>query len=79
MGTSAWDELRHFGEISGGRFGHEEGSSGLCQHSPEAPHASGEWLGAVILVEQHLIAEYAVAHYLEQPRVLDAYLDGREE
>ena len=79
LGTEAWDGLRHFDEVAGGRFGQDEGASGECQHAPDATHARGEWIGAVILVDEYLLAEYAVAHYLEQPRVLDAYIDGREE
>lgn len=79
VGTAAWNDLPHFDEISGGRCGQDEGSSGDCNHDVEAPHLSGEWIGAVILVEHHLIAEYALTHYLEQPRVLDAFIDGRED
>jgi hypothetical protein len=78
VGTEAWDHLRHYEEVSSGRFGHEEGSSGPCQHPPGEPHREGEWCGAVVLLEHHLLAEYAVAHYLEQPRVKDAYIDGTE-
>lgn len=78
-GTQAWDCLIHYGEASSGRFGPEEGMGRECAHPPDAPHGNGEWFGAVILVAEHITAEYAVAHYLEQPRVLDAYIDGREE
>jgi hypothetical protein len=78
LGTEAWDSLKHYEEVSGGRFGPQEGSSGACDHSSEEPHRQGEWCGAVVLVEQHLLAEYAVAHYLEQPRVMDAYIDGTD-
>jgi len=78
VGTDAWDVLRQYEEASGGRFGPAEGSSGPCRHPSDAPHAAGEWWGAVVLVENHLLAEYAVAHYLEQPRVKDAYIDGTE-
>jgi hypothetical protein len=78
IGTQAWDELRHFDEICGGRFGFEEGASGECVHSFDAPHEPGEWIGAAILVDEYLMAEYAVAHYLEQSRVLDAFIDGSE-
>ena len=75
VGTEAWDRLQHFGEVSGGWFGPEEGSSGPCEHPAVEPHPKGEWCGAVIEVESHLLAEYAVAHYLELPQVVDAYLD----
>ena len=78
-GMAAWDDLRHFDEICGGRFCQEEGASGDCQHPADSAHLPGEWIGAVILVDHYLVAEYAVSHYLEQPRVLDAYIDGRED
>ena len=79
VGTEAWDELRHYSEVVGGRFGQDEGTSGDCFHDADEPHAPGEWIGAVILVDTYIVAEYAVAHYQEQPRVLDAYMDGHEE
>lgn len=78
VGAEAWDQLRHYAEVSGGRFGLDEGAAGPCEHAVDQPHLPGEWIGAVILVEQYIVAEYAVAHYLEQPRVLDAYIDGQE-
>ncbi|MBI3895479.1 MAG: hypothetical protein HY313_06070 [Acidobacteria bacterium] len=73
IGDAAWKDLRHFSEILGGVFGPEEGSSGSCEHAPHEPHRDGEWCGALIEVENHLLAEYAVAHYLEQSCVIDAY------
>jgi hypothetical protein len=76
IGTEAWDGLKQYEEVSGGRFGPDEGSSGSCEHADGEPHRRGEWFGAVIDLEHHLLAEYALAHYLEQPRVLDAYLDN---
>ena len=79
LGDTAWKDLRHFPEILGGAFGPEEGSSGPCEHSSHEPHRGGEWCGAVIEVENHLLAEYAVAHYLEQPRVIDARIEEIEE
>jgi len=66
-------------QISSALFSPEEGSSGACDHAAGEPHRAGEWCGAVIEVENHLLAEYAVAHYLEQPRVTDAYMDERWE
>ena len=78
IGAEAWDNLRHYEEVSSGRLSPEEGSSGPCDHVPAEPHRNGEWCGAVVLLEHHLLAEYAVAHYLEQPRVKDAYIDGTE-
>ena len=36
------------------------------------PTPPGEWISAKIQVETSLLAQYAMAHYLEQDRVLDA-------
>jgi len=44
----------------------------VCKHAADAPHPKGEWIGAEIQLQTPLLAQYAVAHYLEQPRVLDA-------
>jgi hypothetical protein len=60
VGDAAWKEIRQFG--SGGR----------CNHPPDAPHAKGEWIGAEIRLQTPLLAQYAMSHYLEQDRVLDA-------
>jgi len=47
-------------------------SGGTCKHPHIAPHAKGEWIGAEIRLQTPLLAQYAVSHYLEQDRVLDA-------
>ena len=44
---------------------------------PNAPHAKGEWIGAEIRLQTPLLAQYAMAHYLEQERVLDADVEER--
>ena len=36
------------------------------------PYPKGAWIGAEIKLQTPLLAQYAVAHYLEQDRVLDA-------
>ena len=46
--------------------------AGRCKHAANQPHAKGEWIGAEIRLETPLLAQYAVSHYLEQERVLDA-------
>ena len=79
VGSTAWYGLQHFPDILSGCFSSEEGSSGPCQHAEDEAHPVGEWCGAVIEVENHLLAEYAVAHYLEQPRVLDACVEADQE
>ena len=61
VGTQAWDELVHYAEAGEGRFGPEEGAGRECTHLPHDKHGYGEWFGAVILVREHLAAEYAVA------------------
>ncbi len=71
-GDEAWRELQHFGEIQSASYGPEFGSSGACKHPSDQPHPKGEWRGAEIRLQTPLLAQYAVSHYLEQPRVLDA-------
>jgi hypothetical protein len=71
-GDEAWRKLQHFGEIQSASFGAEFGSSGECKHPSNAPHSKGEWRGALIRLSTSLLAQYAVSHYLEQERVLDA-------
>ena len=75
VGEAAWEELRHFDGIQGSRFGPEEGTSGPCPHPPEEPHLPGEWCGAVVELQNNFLAEYALPHYLEQARVLNAYIE----
>jgi hypothetical protein len=72
IGNEAWHDLKHFDEIQGAAFGPKFGSSGNCKHPPGTPHAKGEWVGAEIELQSPLLAQYAVSHYLEQERVLDA-------
>lgn len=72
LGNEAWDTLRQFDEIQEGAFGPMFGSSGRCKHPAGTPHGKGEWIGAEIQLQSPLLAQYAVAHYLEQERVLDA-------
>lgn len=71
-GDEVWRGLRHFEQIQAAAYGEQFGTSGACRHAPDAPHAEGEWRGAAIRVQTALLAQYAVAHYLEQDRVLDA-------
>ena len=72
IGDEAWRNLRQFDQIQSAAFGPVFGSSGDCKHPPNAPHPTGEWIGAEIKVQTPLLAQYAVSHYLEQDRVLDA-------
>lgn len=72
VGDEAWRELRQFDEIKRAAFGPQFGSSGACKHAPGEPHGKGEWMGAEIELQTPLLAQYAVSHYLEQDRVLDA-------
>ena len=71
-GDEAWRNLRQFDEIRSAAFGPQFGSSGPCHHPASAPHTKGEWRGAEIRLQNNLMAQYAVSHYLEQNRVLDA-------
>jgi hypothetical protein len=72
VGDAAWRELRQFDEIQSAAFGPQFGSSGPCTHPADAPHLKGEWVGAEIQLQTPLLAQYAVSHYLEQDRALDA-------
>ncbi len=72
VGDEAWLNLRQFDEIQSAAFGPTFGSGGPCKHAADQPHAKGEWIGAEIRLETPLLAQYAVSHYLEQDRVLDA-------
>jgi len=72
VGDEAFRKLNQYEEIQSAQFGPAFGSSGPCKHAPNAPHARGEWIGAEIKVATPLLAQYAVSHYLEQDRVIDA-------
>jgi hypothetical protein len=72
IGDQAWKQLQQFDPIQRAGFGPQFGSSGACKHVPDGPHPKGEWIGAEITVQTPLLAQYAVSHYLEQDRVLDA-------
>ena len=75
VGDEAWRALPAFDPIQAARFGAEFGSSGPCRHAPDAPHFRGEWRAARVVVASSLLAQYAVSHYLEQERVLDADIE----
>jgi hypothetical protein len=72
VGNEAWRNLKHFDEIQSASFGRQFGAGGECQHPANALHPKGEWVGAEIRLQTPLLAQYAVSHYLEQDRVLDA-------
>ncbi len=72
VGNEAWRQIKQFDQIQSANFGPQFGASGPCKHAPEAPHTKGEWIGAEVKVQTPLLAQYAVSHYLEQARVLDA-------
>ncbi len=76
VGNEAWHKLRQYDEIQSAGFGPQFGSSGTCKHPANSPHLKGEWVGAEIRLQTPLLAQYAVAHYLEQNRVLDADVTG---
>ena len=72
----AWRHLQQFSEIDSASFGKQYGSSGLCSHGQHLPHLRGEWRGAQIVVGTSLLAQYALSHYLEQDRVIEAEITG---
>ena len=72
LGDEAWRNLKQFDQIQSAAFGPEFGSGHPCNHPANVPHGKGEWIGAEVHLQTALLAQYAVAHYLEQDRVLDA-------
>ncbi len=72
VADEAWREIQQFDQIQSAEFGPQFGSGGGCNHASDAPHAKGDWIGAEIRLQTPLLAQYAVSHYLEQERVLDA-------
>ena len=73
-GDQAWREIQQYDQIQSADFGLQYGGS-ECKHAPNAPHSKGEWIGAEIRLQTPLLAQYAMSHYLEQERVLDADVD----
>jgi len=71
-GDAAWRQIQQFDQVQSASFGPQFGCGGGCQHAANAPHSKGEWIGAEIRLQTPLLAQYAVSHYLEQDRVLDA-------
>ena len=76
IGDAAWREIHQFDQIQSAAFGPQFGSGGPCNHPPDAPHAKGKWIGAEIRLQTPLLAQYAMSHYLEQERVLDADVEA---
>lgn len=74
-GDEAWRGIQQFDQIQSAAFGPQFGSSG-CKHAPDTPHGKGDWIGAEIKLQTPLLAQYAVSHYLEQERVMDADVVG---
>lgn len=71
-GDQAWREINQFDQIQSAEFGPQFGSGAPVKRPAGAPYGKGEWIGAEIRLQTPLLAQYAVSHYLEQERVLDA-------
>jgi hypothetical protein len=71
-GDQAWREINQYDQIQSATFGPQFGSNGLANRPPGIPYAKDEWIGAEIKLQTPLLAQYAMSHYLEQARVLDA-------
>jgi len=72
VGNEAWRRLRPFEPVRAAAFGDRLGTGSACHHLADMPHPTGESISGEIQVETPLLAQYAVAHYLGQDRVLDA-------
>lgn len=79
VGEEVWTALKPFPDAGSAIFGPQQGSAGPCRHASNEPHLKGEWWGAMVTVNNNFLAEYALPHYLEQPRVLDAVIEPAEE
>jgi hypothetical protein len=84
-GDEAWREIKQFDQIQSANFGPQFGSGGPPANpvataasavppseARRTPYPKGAWVGAEIRLQTPLLAQYAVSHYLEQERVLDA-------
>ena len=72
VGDEVWRNLRQCDQIERASISRGMGRGKACNHPANAPHSKGEWISADIQVKTPLLAQYAVSHYLEQERVLDA-------
>src|SRR5260370_27512599 len=72
VGDEAWREIKQFDQIQSADFGPQFGSGGRCKHPPGAPPRKGEWIRAAITLQTPLLSQYAVLHFLEPERLLDA-------
>jgi hypothetical protein len=85
IADDAWRDIQPFDQIQSAHFGPQFGSGGLsASHVATAasavppseasrnPYPKGAWIGAEIKLLTPLLAQYAISHYLEQDRVLDA-------
>src|SRR5271157_5759889 len=82
VADEAWQEITQFDQIQSADFGPQFGSGGLSPShvatapppsiASQNPYPKGAWIGAEIRLQTPLLAQYAVSHYLEQERVLDA-------
>ena len=83
-GDEAFRAMEHYDQIESASFGPAFGCGSFkgadvttranCEHADDVPHPQGEWIGAEIRLQTPLLAQYAVSHYLEQDRVIDADL-----
>ncbi len=73
VANEAWQDITQFDQIQSAAFGPQFGSGGLSPgDASRKPYPKGAWIGAEIRLQTPLLAQYAVSHYLEQERVLDA-------
>ncbi len=69
-GEQAWIEMRRFEEVEP----RGEVFRLFCGHGAGDVHGAGEW-GEATLEFEDFIAEYAVAHYTRQERVVDVEVE----
>ncbi len=74
-GDEAWNEIQQFQEIERASFGPQHGSSPNYERGAGVMHRDGEWCGAVVRFPADFVAQFAMPHYLEQKRVIDATIE----
>jgi hypothetical protein len=73
VGDEAWREINQFDQIQSADFGPQFGSGGRCGRGMRRkPHGKRRMDRRRDPAADAALAQYAVSHYLEQERVLDA-------
>ncbi len=73
QGDQVWKDMQHYEEVEPRQCVFRL----FCGHGANEIHGPGEW-GEATLSFEDFIAEYALAHYLRQPRVINAEIEAAD-